>query len=53
VYRTDSLQVDRYRKFSASDEDLNAIHAVWEQSLRKTVEQLPGINFDNSRRRAP
>ena len=28
------------------DPDLNVIHASWEQSLRKAVEQLPEIHFD-------
>ena len=31
---------------SAMDQDLNLIHASWEQSLRRAVEQLPEIQFD-------
>lgn len=45
VYRKDSLELDCYRRFSASDHDLNAIHARWEHSLRRTVEELPEIDF--------
>jgi putative proteasome-type protease len=53
VYRKDSLVVDQYRRFASSDRDLNTIHAVWEQSLRKAVEALPQINFTEPNRRAP
>lgn len=53
VYRNDSLVLDTYRRFSAADQDLNAIHAVWEQSLRRAVEQLPNIDFNASKRRPP
>ncbi|MFZ0595035.1 MAG: hypothetical protein WAM39_31530 [Bryobacteraceae bacterium] len=53
VYRKDSLVLDTYRRFSAADQDLNAIHAVWEQSLRRAVEQLPNIDFNASKRRPP
>jgi putative proteasome-type protease len=53
VYRKDSLVFDTYRRFSAADQDLNAIHAVWEQSLRRAVEQLPNIDFNASKRRPP
>jgi putative proteasome-type protease len=46
VYKKDSLAVTRYRRLGASDPDLNLIHASWEQSLRRAVEQLPEIVFD-------
>ena len=46
LYRKDSLAIDRYRRLGASDPDLNLIHASWEQSLRRAVEQLPEIEFD-------
>ena len=45
LYRRDSLIVDRYRRVGAGDQDLNLIHASWEQSLRKAVEELPDIEF--------
>jgi putative proteasome-type protease len=45
VYKKDSLELSRYRRFSASDHDLNTIHSCWEQSLRRAVEQLPDIEF--------
>ncbi|HWF45677.1 MAG TPA: hypothetical protein VG168_01620 [Bryobacteraceae bacterium] len=47
LYRKDSLRLDCYRKFTGSDTDLAAIHACWEQSLRRTVEELPEIRFDH------
>jgi putative proteasome-type protease len=45
LYRKDSFELGEYRRFLASDEDLNAIHATWEQSLRRAVEQLPAVEF--------
>ena len=46
LYKRDSLEVTRYRRVGAGDPDLNSIHASWEQSLRRAVEQLPDIEFD-------
>jgi hypothetical protein len=46
LYRRDSLVVERYRRVCAGDQDLNSIHASWEQSLRRAVEQLPDIEFE-------
>ncbi len=46
LYKRDSLEVTRYRRVGAGDADLNSIHASWEQSLRRAVEQLPDIEFD-------
>jgi putative proteasome-type protease len=45
LYRKDSFELTRYRRFSASDQDLNLIHSSWETSLRRAVEQLPDIDF--------
>lgn len=45
LYRKDSFDLTEYRRFSATDQDLNLIHATWEQSLRRAVEQLPEIQF--------
>ncbi len=42
----------RYRRLAAIDQDLNLIHASWEQSLRRAVEQLPEIHFERARSRA-
>src|SRR4026209_2522145 len=46
LYKRDSLRVTRYRRLAAMDPDLNLIHASWEQSLRRAVEQLPEIHFE-------
>jgi len=46
LYKKDSLAITRHRRLGASDPDLNLIHASWEQSLRRAVEQLPEIDFD-------
>ncbi|MBV9301238.1 MAG: peptidase [Acidobacteriaceae bacterium] len=45
LYKRDSFELTHYRRFSASDSDLNLIHSSWEQSLRRAVEQLPQIEF--------
>ena len=45
LYKKDSFVIDRYRRISAGDRDLNLIHSSWEQSLRRAVEQLPDIEF--------
>lgn len=46
LYENDSLEFDRYRRFAADDPELNLIHAQWEQSLRRAVEELPYIQFN-------
>src|SRR6476659_2951374 len=46
LYKKNAFTVNRYRRLSAMDQDLNLIHASWEQSLRRAVEQLPEIPFD-------
>lgn len=45
IYRNDTLTLEQYRRFSATDQDLTLIHSSWEQSLRRAVEQLPEIDF--------
>jgi hypothetical protein len=46
LYKKDSMVIDRYRRVCAGDADLNSIHASWEQSLRRAVEQLPDLEFE-------
>lgn len=48
LYRRDSLTLDCYRKFNQGDSELQTIHARWEQSLRRAVEDLPEIHFASS-----
>ena len=45
VYAKDDLGVSRYRRFADKDADLLAIHAQWEQALRRAVQELPEIHF--------
>ena len=45
LYRKDTFELSEYRRFSATDRDLNVIHSSWESSLRRAVEQLPEIQF--------
>jgi putative proteasome-type protease len=41
------LQITRYRRFGADDPDLRAIRVHWEQALRKSVQELPAVRFDD------
>ena len=53
LYKKDSLEITRYRRVCAGDRDLNLIHSSWEQSLRRAVEQLPDIEFQQSNHEKP
>lgn len=48
IYRKDCFSLKEYRRFAASDPDLNAIHAEWEQALRRAVERLPPVAIPNA-----
>jgi putative proteasome-type protease len=48
LYRKNSLVLDCYRKFNHGDMELQTIHARWEQSLRRAVEDLPDLHFATS-----
>lgn len=47
VYNKDSLRIDRYRRFAAKDPDLLAVHEQWEQALRRAIQELPPIRFED------
>ena len=52
LYKQEQPSASRgYRRLAALDQDLNLIHASWEQSLRRAVEQLPEIQFERARSR--
>jgi putative proteasome-type protease len=53
LYRADELRVTRTRRFEANDPDLRDIHQQWEQALRKAVQELPAIRFDEPPARPP
>lgn len=46
VYARDDLRIRRYRRFSEKDPDLLAIHVYWEQALRKAIQELPPIRYE-------
>ena len=46
LYTANELHITRYRRFNADDPDLGAIRVKWEQALRKTVQELPTVRFD-------
>ncbi len=46
LYENDKLEFDRYRRFKADDPELDLMHACWEQTLRRAVEELPTLHFE-------
>ena len=46
VYARDELRITRQRRFNDKDPDLLAIQTQWQQSLRKAVQELPRVRFD-------
>jgi putative proteasome-type protease len=51
VYRDGQLDFTEYRRFAADDPDLLDLHARWESTLRRGVEELPRMQY--SERPAP
>jgi putative proteasome-type protease len=47
LYRTDELTISRRRRLTSDDSDLIDVHTRWEQALRKAVQELPVIRFDD------
>jgi putative proteasome-type protease len=46
IYTADALQITHHRRFGADDPDLRAIQIQWEQALRKAVQELPAVRFE-------
>ena len=46
LYKRNTFEITRHRRLAALRPGSELIHASWEQSLRKAVEQLPEIHFD-------
>jgi putative proteasome-type protease len=46
IYTAGEMNVTRRRRFPESDPELLAIHAEWEQWLRKAVAALPSVTLD-------
>jgi putative proteasome-type protease len=46
VYSRDALRIARHRRFHAKDPDFLAIQTHWEQALRKAVQEIPPIDFE-------
>jgi putative proteasome-type protease len=46
LYQNDKLEFDRYRRFEADDPELVVMHAQWEQTLRRAVEELPILQLE-------
>jgi putative proteasome-type protease len=48
AYYADELRLTHRRRFTAQDPDLIDIHLRWENALRKAVQELPSIRFDQA-----
>ena len=46
VYRAGELDINQRRRLTATDPDLQGIHDQWEEALRRSVQELPEIDFD-------
>ena len=46
IYTADALRITHHRRFGPDDPDLRAIHIQWEQALRKAVQELPAVRFE-------
>jgi putative proteasome-type protease len=49
LYAANELRITRHRRFGADDPDLRAIRVQWEQALRKSVQDLPAVRFDEAK----
>ncbi len=45
VYRNGSLDIEEHRRFAADDPELLFLHARWESTLRRAVEDLPRLRL--------
>ncbi len=46
VYARDELRISRQLRFNDKDPGLPAIQTQWDQSLRKAVQELARVRFD-------
>ena len=46
LYENDKFDFATYRRFEADDADLNQLHARWELELRRAVEEIPNMRFN-------
>lgn len=47
LYPADEFAVSHRRRLTVKDPDLIDVHSRWEQALRKAVQELPSIRFDD------
>jgi len=47
LYGRDQFDISNRRRLGAKDPDLIDVHSRWEQALRKAVQELPSIRFDD------
>jgi putative proteasome-type protease len=49
LYTANELQITHYRRFGPDDPYLRAMQTRWEQSLRKAVQELQAVRFDEDK----
>jgi putative proteasome-type protease len=47
VYRDGALEFTEYRRFPADDPELLDLHSRWETTLRRAVEELPRLRYED------
>ena len=53
LYGVDELDITRRRRFTEKDPDLLRTHEQWEQALRKSMLDLPEIDFETFGQKSP
>jgi len=53
LYGVDELDITRRRRFTEKDPDLLRTHEQWEQALRKSMLELPEIDFETFGQKSP
>jgi len=53
LYAVDELDITRRRRFTEKDPDLLRTHEQWEQALRKSMLELPEIDFETFGQKSP
>lgn len=48
VYTQNELKISRQRRFMDKDPDLLAINAHWDQALRRAIQELPPVRFQEA-----
>lgn len=48
IYRTDEFRITQRRRLTRNDADLLDVQSRWERALRKAIQELPPVRFNDS-----